>query len=80
MQAPGASTRTLAVLPPLLGWRIHARFGRRVGRQRLSRLRPWITLTIFPLPVLLPATAARPHPERLGLLRWGLRVQAGTGA
>jgi hypothetical protein len=40
---PGTSTVTLLVLVPLLIWRIHARFRRLVGRQRLSKVRPWIS-------------------------------------
>ena len=33
----------------LVVWRIYARIRRMVGRQRLGRVRPWITVTVFPL-------------------------------
>src|SRR3954447_26598636 len=72
MQAPSPSTLTLALLLPLLGWRVYARFRRMVGRQRLSRIRPWITLAIFPILLVLLCFAAREHLERLGWLAGGL--------
>jgi hypothetical protein len=72
VQAPNPSTLTLLVVLPLLAWRIYARFRRLVGRQRLSRIRPWITLTVFPVLILLLGFAARAHVERLSLLAVGL--------
>jgi cytochrome b561 len=45
-----------------------------VGRQRLSRIRPWITLTIFPALILLLCLAAHSHIERLWWLAAGLVV------
>jgi hypothetical protein len=79
MNPPTPSTLTLAILLPLLGWRIYSRFKRMVGRQRLSRVRPWITLTIFPLLLMLLALAAHAHPERLGLLATGVAAGAALG-
>ena len=72
MQAPAPSTVVLLVLAPLLVWRVYSRFRRMVGRQRLSRLRPWITLAIFPALVLLLGYAARTHLELMGWLAAGL--------
>jgi len=72
MQAPNSSTIALLILAPLLGWRVYARFRRMVGRQRLSRVRLRITLTIFPLLVLLLGYAARSHLESLNWLATGL--------
>jgi hypothetical protein len=72
VQAPNPSTLTLLVVLPLLAWRVYARFRRLVGRQRLSRIRPWITLTVFPVLILLLCFAARAHVERLSLLLAGL--------
>jgi hypothetical protein len=63
---------TLVMLLPLIAWRVVARFRRLIGRQRLSRVRPWVTLAIFPLLVLLLAASALPQPERLGWLAMGL--------
>lgn len=79
MQAPSTSTLTLLVLLPLLGWRIYSRVRRMVGRQRLSAVRPWITLVIFPLILLLLAAAAWAHPERLALLAVVVAVGVGLG-
>jgi len=67
MQLPSNSTLTLLILLPLVGWRMYSRFKRMVGRQRLSKVRPWITLGVFPTLVVFLLLAARTHPERLAL-------------
>jgi hypothetical protein len=72
MQTPSSFNITLLVLLPLVAWRVYARFRRMVGRQRLSRIRPWITLTLFPILIILLCFAAREHLERLGWLAGGL--------
>ena len=72
MQAPGSSAVVLLVLLPLLAWRIYVRFRRTVGRQRLSKVRPWITIAIFTTLVLLLTLATFAHPERLPWLAAGL--------
>ena len=74
MQAPGSATVALLVLLPLIAWRVYARFRRMVGRQRLSRIRPWITLAIFPALVLMLAFAALAHAGRLWWLGGGLGI------
>src|SRR6266478_2254901 len=74
MQALNPTTIVLAILAPLLVWRLYARFRRMTGRQRLSRVRPRITLIIFPIIVLLLAYAAHWHFERLLWLAGGLVV------
>jgi hypothetical protein len=79
VQPPSASALSLAVLLPLIGWRVYLRFKRMVGRQRLSRVRPWITLTVFPAIALLLAASARHQPQRLALLAAGLVVGAALG-
>jgi hypothetical protein len=72
MQAPSATTLALLALFPLIAWRIYSRIRRLVGRQRLSKVRPWITLAIFPTLIGLLAFAAWPHPGRLAWLAGGL--------
>lgn len=67
-----ASTLAVVAIAALLAWRAYARFRRMVGRQRLSKVRPWITLAVFPLLVLLLVVSAHAHPERLVLLAVGL--------
>jgi|ERR1035437_5970689 fucose 4-O-acetylase-like acetyltransferase len=76
MNTPSASTITLLVLLPLIAWRVYSRFRRMVGRQRLSRIRPWVTLVIFPLLIGLLCFAAFSHVERL----WWLATGLGTGS
>ena len=72
MQAPSAATLTVLVLVPLIAWRMYSRVRRMVGRQRLSRVRPWITLAIFPLLVLMLGSLSIAHPVNLALLAAGL--------
>jgi FtsH-binding integral membrane protein len=48
----------ILMLLPLIGWRVYVRFKRMVGRQRVSRIRPWITLVLFPLLIAFLASAA----------------------
>jgi len=79
MQVPSSSTLTLLVVLPLICWRVYARFRRMVGRQRLSRIRPWLTLTIFPLLLVMLGFAAHEHPERLWWLAGGLASGAWLG-
>jgi hypothetical protein len=52
----------LLALAPLVLWRIYARVRRMVGRQRLSRMRPWTPLCLFPILVALLALASLQHP------------------
>jgi hypothetical protein len=77
MSAPNPSVITWLVLVPLIAWRLVVRFRRLTQRQRLSRLRPWITLTVFPMLLgLLAMTAfvppAPPQPWKLAWLVCGL--------
>jgi hypothetical protein len=72
MTPPSSSTITLLVLLPLVAWRVYSRFRRMVGRQRLSHVRPWLTLTLFPALLLLLSFAVHRHPEQLLWLALGL--------
>ena len=76
MQPPISFNLVLMVLLPLIVWRVYARFRRMVGRQRLSRIRPWITLAIFPTLVALLAYASRHQPQSLAWLAAGLAAGA----
>lgn len=76
MNTPSPSTITLLVLLPLVAWRVYSRFRRMVGRQRLSRIRPWVTLVVFPLLICLLCFAAFSHVERL----WWLAIGLGSGS
>lgn len=74
--APGVPGLVLLILVPLVAWRLYARFRRLVGRQRASRVRPWITLTLFPALVLLLGYAARHDVPSLAL--FGAALAAGA--
>jgi hypothetical protein len=80
MPAPGAPTLFLLALIPLIVWRMYSRVRRLVGRQRLSRVRPWITLTLFPLLVLALGYLAFPNLEVLGWLGGAIACGALLGA
>ena len=72
LPALNPSTVTMLVVIPLIAWRLYSRIRRMVGRQRLSRVRPWITLSVFPLVVLLLALAQLPRPAGLAFLVAGV--------
>jgi hypothetical protein len=63
---------TLLVLAPLVVWRVYARTRRMVGRQRLTRIRPWIPLAIFPTVIALLGLATLARPTLLVWLAGGL--------
>lgn len=77
MPAPHPSTITLVILMPLIAWRMYARVRKLVGRQRLSKIRPWITLAIFPLILVALGFLSREHIDRLSYLLGGLVIGAG---
>ncbi len=76
MNPPSLPALGLAVLVPLVAWRLYARFRRLVGRQRLSRVRPWISLTVFPALVLTLAWLAHSRADALAWL--GAAIVAGA--
>jgi hypothetical protein len=71
---PHGSMLTVYALIPLIAWRLYARMRRMIGRQRLSRVRPWVHLVIFPLVLALLALGLRLHPERLAYLGLGVAL------
>ncbi len=76
MQVLNSSSLVWLALLPLIAWRVYARFKRMVGRQRLSKWRPRIQLTIFPTLIALLAYGAWARPMSLAWLAAGL----GAGA
>ncbi len=64
-----------AAIIALIAWRLYSRVRRTIGRQRLSRVRPWITIAIFPLMLVLLAFASRTQP----LVEGGLVAGAVAG-
>ena len=82
MQPPNPSLLTWLVILPLVAWRMVARFRHMTQRQRIGRVRPWVTLTLFPMLLYLLAMTAfvppgPPQPQKLVWLALGL---AGGGA
>jgi hypothetical protein len=70
--APSVQAIVLLLLIPLLVWRVYARFRRLVGRQRLTKVRPWVALTLFPLLIGLLAWLVYPNVDKIGWLGAGL--------
>jgi hypothetical protein len=58
-----------AGIAALVGWRLYSRVRRMVGRQRLSKVRPWVTLCLFPPLLVLLVAGSWSHPSAaLGLV------------
>ena len=52
----------IVALVALVAWRVYSRIRRVIGRQRLSVIRPWITVVVFPLLLALVLTGELLHP------------------
>lgn len=53
---------TVVLVVALVAWRLYSRIRRMIGRQRLSTVRPWLTIVLFPLIVALVLTGSLPNP------------------
>ena len=60
-------------------WRMYVRIRRMIGRQRLSRVRPWITVSVFPLIFVLLLATSLAHPTAGIAAAAGAAVGAGLG-
>ena len=67
------------VIIPLVAWRMYSRIKRNIGRQHLSKWRPWVTLTIFPVIVILISLGAVSQPMRLLAMAGGIVAGAVLG-
>ncbi|MEP6874629.1 MAG: hypothetical protein ABI887_09695 [Burkholderiales bacterium] len=63
----------------LVAWRIYARVRRMVGRQKLSRVRPWITVVLFPVLLAALLLGSLAHPGSTLALAGGAAVGIGLG-
>jgi hypothetical protein len=63
----------------LIVWRLYARMRRMVGRQRLTTVRPWLTVFIFPLVLLLILVGSAFNPMSAGALVLGAAIGIGLG-
>jgi len=79
MTHPGTTVLPFLIFLPLIGWRLYRRVRNSIGRQKLSKVRPWITLTVFPLLILLVGFAAVAHPPSLAWLAGGVLIGAALG-
>lgn len=70
---------TLAIVA-LIAWRMHSRIRRAIGRQRLSRVRPWVTVVLFPVVIAMLAFASLRSPQPLWIyLACGAAAGIGLG-
>ena len=74
MQAPAPNLYPFLIVIPLVVWRMYSRIKRNIGRQTLSKVRPFITMAIFPLLAVLLGWQALGHgrPELLYALAGGI--------
>ena len=80
MHAQGSSSVLVTVLVvALIAWRFYARSRRLIGRQRLSKWRPWVTVTVFPLLLVVIGVLVRHQPAALGALSGGAIAGMGLG-
>jgi len=63
----------------LVVWRAQARIRRLLGRQRLSTVRPWITVIVLPLVLVLLLATSLAHPATEAAALAGALVGAGLG-
>jgi len=66
-------------LGALVAWRLYARIRRMVGRQRLSRWRPWFTVVLFPLLGVFLLLGALVHPLNAAALLGGAAIGVALG-
>jgi len=70
---------TVVVIAALVVWRLYSRIRRVVGRQRLSTLRPWITIVVFPLILASFLFVSLAYPMTLVALSVGAAVGIALG-
>src|SRR6478735_138773 len=63
----------------LVGWRLYSRVRRMVGRQRLSKVRPWVTICLFPLLVAVLLVGSLAHRHVAFALMAGVAAGAALG-
>jgi len=70
---------TVILVVALVAWRVYSRVRRVIGRQRLSAVRPWITVVVFPLIAVLVLLTSLVHPMTGLALLAGAVVGTGLG-
>jgi hypothetical protein len=74
-----SSTVVTVLILAVIAWRLYARSRKLIGRQRLSRWRPWVTVTVLPLVLVILAVLSRHQPPALWALAGGGIVGIGLG-
>ena len=64
---------------PIIVWRMYSRIRRNIGRQHLTKWRPWVTMTLFPLIIVLISLGAATQPMRLLAMAAGIAAGAALG-
>lgn len=76
MQIPANNVVPFLIVIPLIVWRMYSRIRRNIGRQPLSKVRPYVTLGLFPLLAVMLALSAFTSPTKqaalLGALAGGI--------
>jgi hypothetical protein len=70
---------TTAAIIALIAWRLYARIRRNIGRQQFRPARPWITLSIFPLLLVLLGFVTLTRPLAEGSLWAGVAAGIALG-
>jgi hypothetical protein len=70
---------TVVLVVALVVWRIYSRIRRMVGRQRLSTLRPWLTVVVLPLVLALILATSLLHPMTAVAVIAGVAVGIALG-
>lgn len=69
-----------AAVLALVAWRLYSRIRHMVGRQRLSKVRPWLTVILFPVLIALLLLGSLARPQSAVALAAGLLAGAALGA
>jgi len=67
------------VLLALIAWRLQARIRRMITRQRLSTMRPWMNVVLFPLLIAVLALGSHMQPLAQASLAGGAALGAALG-
>jgi len=76
---PHPSLLVTILLAAFIIWRFYSRIRRMVVRQKLSKVRPWITVCVFPIALVLFAVLSISHGVDLASLFGGTVVGIGLG-
>jgi hypothetical protein len=63
----------------LIAWRMYARIRRMVGRQKLSTVRPWITIVLFPILLIALGSGSLARPWSVAVLLVGVALGIALG-